>query len=113
MTIRAPGITGISSLLQEAFVVAQRELAVDLAHDLEGYTHSDQQTGAGESERPDPRTPGEEVRDRRHDGDEHAAGECDAVDDAGEIALRLRTRPDARDEPALATDLVGLAHRVE
>src|SRR6056297_824981 len=48
MMSRAPGIT--ADLLQEALVVAQRELTVDLSHQLECDADGDQDTGSRESE---------------------------------------------------------------
>ena len=42
-----------------------------------------------------------------------APGQRDPVDGLGEVALGLRAGAHAGDEPALAADLVGLAHRVE
>ena len=42
-------------LLEESLVVAQRELAVDLAHQFERHADGDQHAGAGEPERVDRR----------------------------------------------------------
>ena len=45
------------------------------------------------------------------DGDEQRAGQRDAVQDLGQVALGLRAGPDAGDEPALLADGVGLLVR--
>ena len=49
----------------------------------------------------------EQRRDRDHH-EEQRAGQRDAVQHLGEVALGRRSRPDARDEPALLADDVGL-----
>ena len=58
-------------------------------------------------------THSKQVRQDGDDRDEQRAGQGDPVDDLGQVALGLRTGTDAGDEAALATDLVGLADRVE
>src|SRR4029078_13369057 len=104
MTSRAPGIT---ELVEEALVVAQRELAVDLAHQLEGHADRDEDARAGEPEGAHPGRPQQQVREDGDDGDEHGTRKGDPVDDLGQVALGLRAWTDAGDEPALAPDLVG------
>ncbi len=42
-----------------------------------------------------------------------APGQRDPVDRLGQVGLGLRAGTHAGDEPALAADLVGLAHRIE
>ena len=68
----APSGTRASHLFQEALVVAQRELAVDLAHHLEGDANGDQQVGAGEAEGLIPAAQVTTYGIVAHDGDDHA-----------------------------------------
>src|SRR6056297_142220 len=111
MMRRAPGIT--EDLLEETLVVARRELAVDLTHQLEGHADRDQHAGSGEPERVHAGQDQQDVGQDRDDGDEHRTGQGDPVDRLAEVLLGLRPGPDTRDEATLASQLVGLTHRVE
>src|SRR4249920_52756 len=118
---RAPGIMppttrpspdGAGSL-QEALVVAQHQLTVDLTHELECDADGDQHGGTGKREVLHVEQRQDDVRrdgDHRH---ENRAWQRDAVDSLREVALGLRAGAHPGNEPALATDLVGLADRVE
>src|ERR1700752_2901268 len=83
-TSLTPGIT--DGLLEEAFVVAHHELAVDLTHRLEGDADRYQQGGPVEGE---PVEVPQRHEERRHDGDraqEQRAHHRDAAEDVGEVA---------------------------
>jgi len=59
---------------------------------------------------------GERADDRRYDGDhgkEQRAGHRQARQHAVQVLGGRTSRPDARDEPAVLPDVVGLLHRVE
>src|SRR3954453_83310 len=109
---RAPGIMPLSTRLskdgtgslQEALVVAQHQLAVDLAHQLECDTDGNQHGGAREREVLDVEQPQDDVRRDGDDGDEQRARQRYPVDGLREIALGLRARPHAGDETTLAAD---------
>ena len=116
---RAPGIirrrpgAHRRALLQETLVVAQHQLAVDLAHQLERDADGDQHVVPANGKFCTSDDPQQEVRQDRDDGDEQRAGQGDAVDDLGQVALGLRAGTDAGDEAALPADLIGLTDRVE
>src|SRR5918994_4085128 len=112
MMRRAPGITALR-LLQESFVVAEHELAVDLTHELERHADRNQHARSGERELLNVGRPQQQVRHDGDEGDEHGTGQRDSVDRLREVGLGLWAGAHAGDEAALATDLVGLAHRVE
>src|SRR5580658_3390801 len=101
-TSLTPGIT--DPLLEEALVVAHHQLAVDLAHGLQRHTDRDEQRRAVKGERV-------EVPQRHEDGghdsdraEEHRTHHGDPAEDVGEVPLRRRPGPDARDEATLFAD---------
>src|SRR4249919_2824754 len=118
---RAPGIMPLTTRLskdgagslQEALVVAQHQLAVDLTHEFECDADGNQHGGTGKREVLHVEQPQDEVRRDGDHGDEERAGKGDAVDGLGQIPLGLWAGSNTRDESALTTDLIRLADRVE
>jgi hypothetical protein len=105
-------------VVEEALVVAHHQLAVDLLDRLEGHAHGDEDGDAEEAELlPAPRVAqrlaDDERRHERDAGHEQGARKRDAAEDLGQVPLGLVAGSDARDEPALLADLVGLLVRIE
>src|SRR4051795_3584686 len=106
-------------LAEEALVVAQHQLALDLLGGVETHTDEDEHGGAAERERlaGAGAAAGEEgQRNDRQDGDRgevERAGQRDPREDVLEVLRRRAARSDARDEAAVLAHVVADLDRVE